>query len=76
MKPFYVPVRDLREAALLLKALADYDRFQFENNIKPDYCNTGGLMQLDEDGWWDWHDEDTGDDFDAYLKEHPELSEP
>lgn len=70
--PFYVSVKTVDEAILLLNTLADYDCFQFENNIKPDYCNAGGLMVYDsEDGeddnaWTEWHNDD-GDDIDAVL---------
>jgi hypothetical protein len=42
MKPFSYPVPDVAAAKLLVDALARYDLFQFENGIKPDYCNTGG----------------------------------
>lgn len=63
---FQVPVASLVEAALLLETLAKYDLFQFENNVKPDYCNTGGLevwceaVNPDDDGsrWITWLDED------------------
>ena len=43
MNSFHVSVRSVREALLLLDTLAYYDLFQYENNIKPDYCNAGGL---------------------------------
>ena len=62
MEPFWVPVQNLQEAMLLLRTLADYDRFQFENNIKPDYSNTGGLVvweAVGENGeWTEWEDEE------------------
>jgi hypothetical protein len=45
--------------------LADYDLFQFENRIKGDYCNAGGLVVYEEDsdgegnpGWIDWSNEE------------------
>lgn len=67
MKAFEVDVASVEEAAKLLNVLADYDAFQFENNVKPDYCNAGGLMRY-EDG--DWYDEETGEDCPlAYVKE-------
>lgn len=91
MKSFEVPVRDIREAALLITSLADYDAFQFQNNIKPDYCNAGGLMVWDEScdpddmggtrtdpprgDWVDWYSED-GEDIGAYMAEHPEILSP
>lgn len=37
MSPFRVDVANVEEAKLLLRTLADYDIFQFENNMKPDY---------------------------------------
>jgi hypothetical protein len=39
MQAFEVPVKDIDQAVLLLNTLADYDRFQLENNIKGDYAN-------------------------------------
>lgn len=68
MKGFYVPVDSLVEAAKISQVLADYDLFQFENNIKPDYCNVTSVQQYVEDagegrpGWCDWYDEETGED--------------
>lgn len=59
-----VDVKDTLIAKKLLKTLAQYDLFQFENKIKPDYCNTGGLEQwsaADGGEWFEWHDDD-GDD--------------
>jgi hypothetical protein len=60
MKAFKVPVNNLREAKFLLNTLADYDIFQYENHIKPDYCNTGGLLIYDESekDWVDWESDD------------------
>ena len=66
MKAFRVPVRTFREAKLLLDTLAQYDIFQFENKVKPDYSNTGGLQWFDKDdeydgpegSWVDWENEE------------------
>lgn len=58
MKPFRTEVKSLVEAKLLLNTLAQYDIFQFENNIKPDYCNVGGLEVFEDGEWTDWYDED------------------
>ena len=71
MKAFEVWVNNLEEAALLLDTLANYDQFQYDNNIKPDYCNAGGLMiwdNEDENGicWIDWYDVLTGEEFDEW----------
>lgn len=69
MKPFEVEVNDIEEGIKIADTLAKYDIFQFENNIKPDYCNAGGVVEWDEDvdmegnpGWIDWHDPETGED--------------
>ena len=74
---FHVAVASVDEAAKILTVLADYDAFQFDNKIKPDYCNAGGLdvWQADCDGdgtpgWRSWEDEETGiDDPVDYLEE-------
>ena len=63
MKAFEVDVSSVEEGAKLMTVLANYDLFQFENNIKPDYSNVGGLQMLDEDDEWvDWYDYETGED--------------
>ena len=65
---FEVEVKSLREAYLLLKTLAEYDDFQLKNNIKPDYSNTGGLLEFTREfGWTDWED-DCGENFDEYCE--------
>jgi len=77
MNSFEYPVNSPQEAFILLDALAEYDLFQLENNIKPDYSNVGGLMVFDEelideiedcDGWSEWYSE-MGEDIDYYLRE-------
>jgi hypothetical protein len=63
MSPFFVDVDSLEEGVKLTDVLADYDKFQFGNQIKPDYCNAGGIQMLDGAGEWvDWYDEETGED--------------
>ena len=54
MRRFFVGVKTLEEAKLLLETLARYDRFQFENRIKPDYANVGGLEVLKNGEWMEW----------------------
>lgn len=61
MQGFEREVGSVDEGYTILDILADYDKFQFENNIKPDYCNAQGLMVM-EDGEWvdydpDFHEE-------------------
>jgi hypothetical protein len=68
MHPFYVyvSVPSPEVGHMILSILADYDIFQCENNIKPDYSNAGGLEVLDlndmedspEGSWIEWEDED------------------
>lgn len=60
MRAFHVYVPDVATAELVVAALSDYDAFQFDNNVKPDYANVGGI-EVFEDGEWcdydpDWHD--------------------
>lgn len=43
MEAFHVSIPDWDTGQLLLNAFADYDIFQFETRIKPDYCNMGGI---------------------------------
>jgi hypothetical protein len=72
MKAFYVPVNSLEEARLILDSFAAYDLFQFENRVRPDYANVGGLEMFDEEvgEWTSWYDEETcTDDFDEYSVE-------
>jgi len=58
MKAFYAPVKSLSEAKNMLDVLAKYDIFQYENKIKPDYSNVGGLQIFDGEEWIEWEDED------------------
>lgn len=73
MKPFLVEISSVEEGVKIMDVLAEYDAFQFENNIKPDYSNVGGIRRWRADsdgegtpGWEDWYDEETGED-DPYL---------
>ena len=75
--PFHVPVSSVQEGVRIMDVLANYDRFQFDNRIKPDYCNAGGLEMWDLNcdgegtaGWCSWYDEETGTDDPAeFLRE-------
>ena len=72
MKPFHVDVDTVDEGVKILDVLANYDLFQLEHNIKPDFANAGGLAVLDEDGEWvDWADE-THANLDDYTSDKPE----
>lgn len=68
---FIVEVNSLSEAKKVMDMLANYDLFQYENKIKPDYCNTTILEEYNEDTqeWLDWCDDETGiDDLDEYFE--------
>lgn len=51
MPAFYQEVPDLRTAVVVHDTLAAYDLFQYENRVKPDYANVGGI-EMWEDGEW------------------------
>jgi len=82
MKAFIVDVSSVSEGVKIMNVLAFYDIFQFENKIKPDYCNTGGIRRWSENcdgegnpGWETWYDEETGeDDPEEYLKTKAEVA--
>ena len=70
---FYIPVNTPEEGRKVLDILAAYDMFQLNNNIKPDFCNVGGLQYWDEEEqeWNDWYLEtetDYYEDIDEYCE--------
>lgn len=70
-KAFYVPVNNIAHAVIVLMALSEYDVFEHENNIKPDYSNASGLEEYvkypgeSTYEWCEWMDDD-GDNIDVY----------
>lgn len=62
MRPFEFPVPSMDAGFMLCEALAKYDLFQFENRVKPDYCNAGGVQwkhcELTKGQWWDIEDDE------------------
>lgn len=60
MKAFYVNVESIEEAIKIIDVLSSYDIFQYENNVKPDFCNMNGLQEWDEKDceWYEWYSED------------------
>jgi hypothetical protein len=54
MEPFHVEVSSILEARFIMKTLAMYDQFQFDNNVKPDYSNAGGLEVRIDGEWEEW----------------------
>ena len=77
---FHVEVWTIREAVGILKALADYDNYQFENKIKPDFSNAQGLQSWNTDNnWEDWEIDDEAlgyyDEPEEYLEQWLLLEE-
>ncbi len=62
MDGFIVPVASVKDGVWIMDVLAKYDLFQLANNIKPDYCNTGGLEMLENGEWIGWFDDETNED--------------
>jgi len=60
MNAFNWEVNSPLEGKKMLDMLAQYDIFQFENKVKPDYSNAGGLQEFNEEAeeWWDYEDEE------------------
>lgn len=49
-----IPVKDVFEGVKIMQVLANYDLFQYENRIKPDYSNMGFLEVYEDGEWCDW----------------------
>jgi hypothetical protein len=58
MKPFEVPVTSVDQGRWLCDVLADYDLFQYENRVKPDYASAGGVVRFVDGEWEDIEEED------------------
>ena len=69
MKPFEIPVKSVSVAAKTLTVLADYDLLQYDNNIKPDYCNAGGLDVFEDGEWSTWYHPETGEDIEEFMND-------
>lgn len=72
---FYIPVHSVEEAKKVMDALAFYDCYQMNQNIKGDYANCGGLEMWDdyEQGWCDWYCECESGDYYAYYDDVDEY---
>ena len=66
--PFETIVPDMAAGRLLCDTLARYDLFQYEQRIKPDYANVGGVSVF-HDGEWEDLDPDDADDMAYYTEE-------
>lgn len=73
MKAFTTPVESVAQGVWLCDVLAAYDTFQHENNVKPDYCNVGGVERYEEDGdgGFDWYEVDVEWELEEELKTKP-----
>lgn len=73
---FYVDVKNIEEAWLILNTLWEYDLFQYDNRIKRDYANASGLVYFDEEEqeWFEWEDEE-GLDIQEHFISLEELEE-
>lgn len=57
---FFVKVKSVEEAWLVLNTLWNYDIFQYNNKVKGDYASASGLEYFDEyeNDWFEWYDYD------------------
>lgn len=55
-KSFDVSVDSIAEARKVLEVLAEYDLFQYRNNIKPDYANAQGIAIVEDGAWTDYEE--------------------
>ena len=74
---FIVPVNSLEEAKKVMDILAAYDVCQYNNRIRADFANTGGVEMWNEEDqeWEDWfYDEENSyyDNVDQYCEEKSE----
>lgn len=52
-KPFIVECETKAEADRMSDVLSSYDIFQYEENIKPDFANAGGVEEFVDGEWID-----------------------
>ena len=75
MEAFCVPVDSPEEAVKILDVLANYDIFQYQKRVKPDYCNAAGLEVYEAGGsddgtapgWVEWECPDTFVNIDGWA---------
>ena len=54
MKAFHVDIELIEDGIKIMETLARYDLFQYENNIKGDYSNAGGIEMVEDGEWVSW----------------------
>jgi len=57
MKPFEVECETAEQAQDALDLITNFSIFEFENRVKPDYSDAGGVMVW-ESAYEDWSDYD------------------
>ena len=55
IEPLYIPVNSIEEGIKVMDLLSAYDAFQFQNNVKPDYINVGGIEMYKDGEWVDFY---------------------
>jgi hypothetical protein len=60
MKAFEVEASTAAKAQTVLNILTDFSIFEFENKVKPDYCDAGGVVEWDEAAQ-EWFDIERGE---------------
>lgn len=76
---FRVEVSTPEEGKQVIDLLAQYDLFQFEHRIKPDYANASGMeVSPAEGGWEEWESTngESVDDIDLALDAVREMPDP
>lgn len=80
MTSFSYPVPSIAHGRMLEDAFAKYYLFQLEHNVKPDYCNTGGIRwkhpAYTEGEWWDYDREDMADILENVVLAFAKLVKP
>lgn len=68
-----LPEREFQVRAFIVTIGSPPDElFQYEQSVKPDYCNAGGLNVFEDGEWVEWHN-DAGDDIDYLLCNDEEM---
>ena len=71
MQAFRREVGSFETAHVLEGALAAYDLFEFENRVKPDYANVGGVEFWDDtEGEWSDVDTETSFELKYFIEEY------
>lgn len=76
-KPFVQEVENVKEGWKLINVLANYDLYQLENRVKPDYSNAGGLEIFEDGEWCEWQDSngDSLDEIERWLDGDDTMSD-